>query len=343
MLRSQSPALPPPGARWGTSTLPFPPGPRSILATPHSGGPRCPGRLTLATPACLRPGTQAAQPSARGPTTRPCLRWAWPRSPTRHECSAERWAEGSPASPGLPPGRPKPGPPAWTRGPQRRSLTALPVRQIASSPERPRAPASPPPARVGPPGRAAGQSSDPQRSSATLAALRGLHLLHTTRVRRARAPADTHPTTPTHPPTLTPPHGTPRVRTLNRSSVPQPRGIAPTRHGRESHPPKGLWVRRRVAAQGNGGAQLHLPQMIARAGWGWGSGRAWPWRRPWTREKRQEEPSPPPGDCASLGPSLPRPPLPSALDVRAASSLDHAAASCSSGTGGSHDWLWPWS
>ncbi|XP_045839296.1 nascent polypeptide-associated complex subunit alpha, muscle-specific form-like [Meles meles] len=57
--------------------------------------------------------------------------------------------------------------------------TALPW--IASSPERPRAPASPPPARVGPPGRAAGQSSDPQRSSATLAALRGLHLLHTTR------------------------------------------------------------------------------------------------------------------------------------------------------------------
>ncbi|XP_045839295.1 nascent polypeptide-associated complex subunit alpha, muscle-specific form-like [Meles meles] len=142
--------------------------------------------------------------------------------------------------------------------------TALP--SIASSPRRPRAPASPPPAGVGPPGRAAGQSSDPQRSSATLAALRGLHLLHTTRVRRARAPADTHPTTPTHPPTLTPPHGTPRVRTLNRSSVPQPRGIAPTRHGRESHPPKGLWVRRRVAAQGNGGAQLHLPQMIARAG-----------------------------------------------------------------------------
>ncbi|XP_044123743.1 collagen alpha-1(I) chain-like [Neovison vison] len=239
-----------------------------------------PGRLPLATPACLRPRTQVAQPPAGGPTTRPCRQWAWPRSPTRHYCSSpERWAEGSPASPGLPPGRPKPGPPGQNPRTPARSLNALPVRQLASSASA-SAPASPPPARVGPPGRAPGQSSDTSLRSPGLSGTRRRPRRSGASMSYARHACGAHepPQTPTPPPTHPHPHSrhstAPHVRTHGRGSVPQPRGIAPTRPGRESHPPMGLWGGRRVAAQGNGGAQRHLPQTIARGGWCWGSGPA---------------------------------------------------------------------
>ncbi|XP_044123747.1 basic proline-rich protein-like [Neovison vison] len=239
-----------------------------------------PGRLPLATPACLRPRTQVAQPPAGGPTTRPCRQWAWPRSPTRHYCSSpEHWAEGSPASPGLPPGRPKPGPPGQNPRTPARSLNALPVRQLASSASA-SAPASPPPARVGPPGRAPGQSSDTSLRSPGLSGTRRRPRRSGASMSYARHACGAHepPQTPTPPPTHPHPHSrhstAPHVRTHGRGSVPQPRGIAPTRPGRESHPPMGLWGGRRVAAQGNGGAQRHLPQTIARGGWCWGSGPA---------------------------------------------------------------------
>lgn len=201
--------------------------------------------------------------------------------------SLEHWAEGSPASPGLPPGRPKPGPP----GPGPEDPSALPHRA-------PCPPASQQPLRrallplhhrpeLDPQGELRARAQTPRfalLASAVLGGARGApgppSPTHDTRVActSPRRHPPNPPTAHTHPPHSRHPTA-PHVHTHNGSSVPQPRGIAPTRHRPESHPPKGLWVRRRVAAQGNGSAQLHLPQMIARAGWGWGSGQAWPGSR----------------------------------------------------------------
>ena len=283
--------------RW--DAVSFPPGPHSILATPHSGGPRCPRAFSTWTPypghTCLPPAGDPGGPatcSLAHHTALPSVGLARESNPAlllspalggRKPCIPRppTWApQARPAPPHPPPPPPppaRPGPedpsalphgapcPPASQQPLGRALPPLHHRA-------PPTPSWPPRESCGPELRHLASLSWPQRYSAAPAALRGLHLLHTAHVRRARAPADNHPHTPTHT------HATPlapHVRTHNRSSAPQPRGIAATRRGRESHPPKGLWVRRRVAAQGNGSAQLHLPQMITRAGWGWGSGQAW--------------------------------------------------------------------
>ncbi|XP_044942467.1 basic proline-rich protein-like [Mustela putorius furo] len=139
--------------------------------------PLPPGRLTLATPACLGPGTQVAQPPAGRPTTRPCRR---------------------------------PGPPGHNPKTPARSLNALPVRQLASSPSAERSCLS----TTGPSWTPRESCGPELRHLASLSWRSGASMSYRRHAGGAHEPPQTpHPTTPhTPPPTLPPPHGTPDDR-----------------------------------------------------------------------------------------------------------------------------------
>lgn len=225
-------------SRW--DPLSFPHGPHSILATPHSGGPRRPRAFSTWTPSpghtCLPP---AADPG--GPAT--CWRAHHAALP-----SVGLAQESNPALLLLPRalgGRKPciPRPPTWApqarpARPEPEDPSALPQRAPCppASQQRLRqrsclsttGPSWTPRESSRPELRHLASLSWPQRYSAAPAALGGLHVLCTTRVRRARAPADTHPTTHTPPPTLTPLHRTPRAHTRPRLRSPAPRDRAHT-------------------------------------------------------------------------------------------------------------------